>query len=437
MMKDPLTLIALVSLMFYQNWKLALFAILMIPLAAFFAKSLGKRMGKVTSQAAHSMGEFSKLLLETIKGSRIIKIYRREKIEEERSRTAIEDVTNKQIKIGKVLIRATPIMEALTGIMIAGFIYFAGFLISSGEIGINNFFSFLTAMMLSYQPTRSLATLNMTIYQGTAAAKRIFAMIDEKIQIKDQEKLPNLKIKNGNIKFEKVSFQYKAGKESAIRNISLNIEGEKITALVGHSGAGKSTIMNLIPRFYQQQIGRILIDGQDINNVSLYSLRDKISMVSQDTVLFDDTVENNIRFANASATEEELREACKLAVADEFISELPKKYQTIIGENGVRLSGGQKQRLSIARAILKNSPIILLDEATSSLDTESEEKVQNAIFNLTKNKTTLVIAHRLSTIKKSDNIIVMRNGNIVDSGKHDELMKNSDDYKNLYSKQVI
>ena len=437
MMKDPLTLIALVSLMFYQNWKLALFAILMIPLAAFFAKSLGKRMGKVTTQAAQSVGDFSKLLLETIKGSRIIKIYRRENIEEKRSREAIQEVTDRQIKIGKVLIRATPIMEALTGLMIAGFIYFSGFLISSGEIGINNFFSFLTAMMLSYQPTRSLATLNMTIYQGTAAAKRIFRMIDEKIQIKDQEKLPVLKIKEGNIKFEKVTFQYKSGKESALKNINLNIQGEKITALVGHSGAGKSTIMNLIPRFYQQQAGKIFIDGQDIDDVSLYSLRDKISMVSQDTILFDDTVENNIKFAKVDASEEELKRACKLAVADDFISALPEKYQTIIGENGIRLSGGQKQRLSIARAILKNAPIILLDEATSSLDTESEEKVQNAIFNLTKNKTTLVIAHRLSTIKKSDNIIVMREGNIVSSGKHDELMKSSEDYKNLYNKQVI
>ena len=437
MMKDPLTLIALVSLMFYQNWKLALFAILMIPLAAFFAKSLGKRMGKVTTQAAQSVGDFSKLLLETIKGSRIIKIYRRENIEEKRSREAIQEVTNRQIKIGKVLIRATPIMEGLTGLMIAGFIYFSGFLISSGEIGINNFFSFLTAMMLSYQPTRSLATLNMTIYQGTAAAKRIFRMIDEKIQIKDQEKLPLLKIKEGNIKFEKVTFQYKSGKESALKNINLNIQGEKITALVGHSGAGKSTIMNLIPRFYQQQAGKIFIDGQDIDDVSLYSLRDKISMVSQDTILFDDTVENNIKFAKVDASEEELKRACKLAVADDFISALPEKYQTIIGENGIRLSGGQKQRISIARAILKNAPIILLDEATSSLDTESEEKVQNAIFNLTKNKTTLVIAHRLSTIKKSDNIIVMREGNIVSSGKHDELMKSSEDYKNLYNKQVI
>ena len=292
-------------------------------------------------------------------------------------------------------------------------------------------------MMLSYQPIRSLATLNMSIYQGTAAAERIFKMVDEKIQIKDQKKLPDLKIKNANIKFENVSFQYQTGKESAVKNINLNVEGGKITALVGHSGAGKSTIMNLIPRFYQQQQGRILIDDQNIEEFSLYSLRSKISLVSQDIILFDDSVENNIKYAKLGATHEEITKACKLAAADEFIVALPEKYKTPIGENGVRLSGGQKQRLSIARAILKNAPIILLDEATSSLDAESEEKVQNAIFNLTKNKTTLVIAHRLSTINKADTIMLMKNGNIVETGNHNELLVKSKDYKNLYSKQVI
>ena len=243
--------------------------------------------------------------------------------------------------------------------------------------------------------------------------------------------------KNANIKFDNVSFQYKTGKDSAVKNIDLNIQGEKITALVGHSGAGKSTIMNLIPRFYQQQKGKIFIDEQSIDQVSLYSLRNKISLVSQDIVLFDDSVENNIKYARFDASDDEIKKACQLAAADEFIESLPEKYKTAIGENGVRLSGGQKQRLSIARAILKDSPIILLDEATSSLDTESEEKVQNAIFNLTKNKTTLVIAHRLSTIKKADNIIVMKEGNIVGAGKHDELLKKSEDYSNLYNKQVI
>ena len=437
LMKDTLTLTTLLVVMFYQNWKLALFSIIMMPLAAVFAKSLGKRMGKATTAGAESAANFTTILTEILKGAKIIKIYQREEIEQEKSKMAIKDLADKQITIGRVLIRATPIMETLTGIMIAGFIYFSGFLIASGEIGINNFFSFLAAMMLSYQPIRSLATLNMAVYQGTAAAKRVFKLVDEKIQIKNEKTLPKIKINGANIKFEDVSFQYKSGKDSAVKNINLEIDGGKITALVGHSGAGKSTIMNLIPRFYQQQEGKILVDEQDINEVSLYSLRNKISLVSQDIILFDDSVENNIKYANINATDQEIKKACNLAAADEFINSLPEKYKTIIGENGVRLSGGQKQRLSIARAILKNAPIILLDEATSSLDAESESKVQNAIFNLTKNKTTLVIAHRLSTIKKADSIIVMKNGSIVGSGKHEDLLKESKDYESLYSKQVI
>ena len=302
-MKDTFTLTALVCLMFYQNWKLALFSLLMMPLAAFFAKSLGKRMGKATTAGADSIGNFSTFLSEILKASKIIKIYQRENDEQDRSKRTIKDVTDKQIKLQKILIRATPIMEILTGFMIAGFIYFAGALIARGEIGINNFFSFLAAMMLAYQPIRSLATLNMLVYQGTAAAKRIFNMIDEEIMIKDDKRLPELKVKDGNILFKNVSFQYKIGKEQAVKNIDLSIEGEEITALVGHSGAGKSTIMNLIPRFYQQQNGIISIDGQDITKISLGSLRNKISLVSQDVVLFDDSVENNIKYAKLNATE--------------------------------------------------------------------------------------------------------------------------------------
>ena len=437
LMKDTLTLITLLVVMFYQNWKLALFSMLIMPLAAIFAKSLGKRMGKATTAGAESTASFATLLTEILKGSKIIKIYQKEKMEEEKSKLTIKDVADKQIKIGKIMIRATPIMETLTGLMIAGFIYFAGFLIAKGEIGINNFFSFLAAMMLSYQPVRSLATLNMAVYQGATAAERVFKILDEKIEIADQKKLPELKIKDAEIQFKNVNFQYKSGKDSAVKNINLNIDGGKVTALVGHSGAGKSTIMNLIPRFYQQQEGSIFIDGQKIDEVSLYSLRNKISLVSQEIVLFDDSVKNNIKYAKFDATESEIKNACELAASTEFIDELPEKYETVIGENGVRLSGGQKQRISIARAILKNSPIILLDEATSSLDSESEAKVQNAIFNLTKNKTTLVIAHRLSTIKRADKIIVMKNGLMVGSGKHEELLKKSKDYENLYSKQVV
>ncbi len=435
--KDSLTLIALIGLMFYQNWKLAIFSLIMMPLAAVVAKSLGKRMGKATTASVVSSGNFTTLISEILKSSKIIKIYQREDFEKNRSSDAIKDLTDTQIKIGKVQIRAAPIMETLTGFMIAGFIYYAGILISQGEIGINNFFSFLAAMMLAYQPVRSLATVNMLIYQGAAAGQRVFKIIDREIKIKDDKKLPSLQIDKSNIKFDNVSFQYETSKERAIKNISIDIEGEKITALVGHSGAGKSTILNLIPRFYEPQEGKIYLDSQEINKVSLKSLRDKISLVSQDVILFDDSVENNIKYAKLDATEHEVKKACKLAAADEFIDKLPNKYKTLIGENAIRLSGGQKQRISIARAILKDSPIILLDEATSSLDADSEEKVQNAIFNLTKNRTTLVIAHRLSTINKADKIILMKDGNVLKYGTHSELLKNSKEYESLYKKQMM
>jgi len=436
-MKDSLTLITLICLMFYQNWKLAIFSLIMMPLAAIVAKSLGKRMGKAATASVISSGNFTTLISEILRGSKIIKIYQREDFEKNRSSEAIKHLTDTQIKIGKVQIRAAPIMETLTGFMIAGFIYYSGVLISKGEIGINNFFSFLAAMMLAYQPVRSLATVNMLIYQGAAAAQRVFKIIDREIQIKDEDRLPKLKVNKSNIKFENVSFQYKTGKERAIKNINIDIQGEKITALVGHSGAGKSTILNLIPRFYEPQNGKIILDDQEINKVSLKSLRNKISLVSQDVILFDDSVENNIKYAKLDAKDSQIKEACKLAAADEFIEKLPEKYKTIIGENGVRLSGGQKQRISIARAILKDSPIILLDEATSSLDAESEEKVQNAIFNLTKNRTTLVIAHRLSTINKANKIIVMKEGEVLQSGTHNELLKTSKEYENLYRKQIV
>jgi subfamily B ATP-binding cassette protein MsbA len=435
-MKDSITLVALVSLMFYQNWKLALFSLIMMPMAVFVAKSLGKRMGKASIATAESMGSFTTILSEILKGTKIIKIYQKEKHEGEKAGIAIKDLTGKNIKMNKILIKATPVMEILTGIMIAGFIYFSGFLIAKGEIGINNFFSFLAAMMLAYQPIRSLATINMTIYQGTAGAERIFGLMDKKNKIRNNENCPDLKITKSDLDFKSVSFQYGSGKVAAIKNVNLNMEGGKITALVGHSGAGKSTILNLIPRFYDPQSGKISIDNQSIKDVSLNSLRKNISLVSQDVILFDDTVENNIRYAKLNATKDEIINACKAAAADEFIEDLPSKYNTLIGENGMRLSGGEKQRLSIARAILKNSPFVLLDEATSSLDSESEAKVQNAIFNLTQNRTTLVIAHRFSTINKADKIVLLNRGSIIATGTHDELLKNSKEYKNLYQKQI-
>ena len=436
LMKDSLTLIVLVSLMFYQNWKLACFALIMMPFAAIVSKSLGKRLGKVTTESAEVSGKLSSFLSEMIKGSRMIKIYQQEKFEFERAKSILELMMKKHIKIGYVMIRATPIMEILTGIIIAGFIYYTGLMVSTGEIEINNFFSFLTAMMLSYQPIRSLATINMLFYQGAAAAQRVFGVIDKEVNIKEESEMPDLKISTGKIEFKNINFSYPNTKSEAVNKINISIEGGSTAALVGHSGAGKSTIINLLPRFYDPSVGKIYIDNQNISSVKLSSLRKNISLVSQDIVLFDDTVRANIAYANLNATDQQIREACKFAAADDFIEKLSQSYETIIGENGIRLSGGQKQRISIARAILKGASIILLDEATSSLDAESEEKVQNAIINLTKNKTTLVIAHRLSTIMRADKIIVLNQGRIVETGKHEDLVKNSTVYKNLYSKQL-
>ena len=406
-----------------------------MPLAAILAKSLGKRIGKATSEAGEVTGNFASFLSEIIKGSRMIRIYQKETAELSNAGKKIDLMVDKNIKINKILIRATPIMEILTGVMIAGFIFYSGKLISSGELEVNQFFSFLAAMMLAYQPVRSLATINMTAYQGAASAKRIFAVIDEPIEVND-DSLPPINIDKCNIEYENIGFAYKNTKDRAIKNINLDIKGGTMVAFVGHSGAGKSTILNLLPRFYDPQNGEIKIDGQNIKKVNLNSLRRNISLVSQDIVLFDQTVLANIKYANSSASEKEVADACKFAAASEFIDKLPNKLNTIIGENGIKLSGGQKQRISIARAILKKSPIILLDEATSSLDAESEEIIQNAIKNLTKNKTTLVIAHRLSTILSAEKIFVIKDGNIIDAGTHEALLKKCKEYKSLYQKQL-
>ena len=436
LMKDSFSVVTLVTLMFYQNWKLASFAIFMMPLAVFFAKNLGKRISKVQIEASVMSGDFYSYLSEIFKASKMIRIYQKEESEKRNAAKFISNLVEKNIKISSVMIRATPIMETLTGFMIAGFIFYSGKLISTNELQINNFFSFLTAMMLAYQPIRSLATMNLTIYQGTAAAKRIFSVIDQPIVTKNNSTLPDIKINKSNIKFENISFHYSNTNEKAVKNININIDGGSLVAFVGHSGAGKSTIINLLPRFYEPQEGKIFIDNQDIHKSTLYSLRKNISLVSQDVILFDGTIKGNIAYADSEASDEEIVKACQFAAAHDFISKSPKGYQTIIGENGVRLSGGQKQRISIARAVLKKSSIILLDEATSSLDAESEQIVQNAIANLTKNKTTLVIAHRLSTIHNADKIFVLKNGSIIDTGNHASLIKTCEEYKSLYEKQL-
>ena len=435
LMKDSFTLIGLLTVMFYQNWKLSLMAILMIPLATIASKSLGKRMSKVTTQAQEKSGILLSYLSELFKNYKLIKIYQKEKFELERADKFINSFKNTVQKIQIVFTRSTPIMETLTGIMIAALIYYSAILVRQGTLEINNFFSFLAAMMLAYQPVRSLATLNISLQSGLSAAKRVLPVIDQKNKINENLNFPEIKIKNAEINFKDVSFNYLEN-DNVLNSINLKIKGGEVAALVGHSGAGKSTIINLIPRFYDTKNGDILIDNQSIYKVSLSSLRSKISFVSQDIYLFDDTIKSNLYYAKSDASESELIESCKFANADEFIDKLPLKYDTIIGENGLRLSGGQKQRLSIARAILKNSPIILLDEATSSLDADTEFKIQNAIMNLVKNRTTIIIAHRLSTIFKADTIFVIENGEVAAQGQHKDLLEKSKIYQNFYNKQL-
>jgi len=434
--KDSLTLIGLLIVMFYQNWKLSLISIIMIPLASIVAKSLGKRMGKVVTEAQESSGFLNTYLIEIFKNHKLIKIFQKENYEINRADSHIEKLKDKNKKIRVVYVRASPIMETFTGIMIAILIFYSGKLIFKDEININNFFSFLAAMMLAYQPVKSLSTINMAVNQGLSAARRILPIIDNRNSIIEKDNARELMVKNGTIKFDNVSFRYSSEEKEVLKSINLELKGGKMTALVGHSGSGKSTILNLIPRFYNIMHGDITIDDQSIYDTKIFSLRENISLVSQDTTLFDDTIKNNIAYANLNASNEEIIEAAKLSYSEEFINNLPNKYETIIGENGVRLSGGEKQRISIARALLKQSPIILLDEATSSLDSETEEKIQKAINILTKNRTTLVIAHRLTTILNSNKIYVIDNGFIDSSGNHEELMKSSAKYKNYYDKQI-
>jgi subfamily B ATP-binding cassette protein MsbA len=435
--KDGLTLIGLLCVMFFQNWKLSLIAIIMIPLASITAKIIGKRMSKISTQAQEKSGDLNRYLIDLFKNHKIIKIFQRENFENMRSEKFVNDLKEKSAKISAVYIRSTPVMEILTGIMIAILIFYSGKLIIGGELAINNFFSFLAAMMLAYQPVKTLTKVNVAIEQGLAAANRILPVIDLNNEINLNENNDKLNILEGNIIFENVNFTYKSNPEKKVlQNISANFIGGKMTALVGHSGSGKSTLLNMIPRIYAPTDGIIYLDNQDISKFNLLSLRHQISIVDQNTTLFDDTVLNNIKYAKPEANNEEVYEAAEQSMCTEFINNLENGYETMIGENGVKLSGGEKQRLSIARAFLKKSKIILLDEATSSLDSETEEKIQRALRQLTLNKTTIVIAHRLSTILNSDKIYVVDSGKIIDSGNHEKLLINSKVYKNFYERQI-
>jgi ATP-binding cassette, subfamily B, bacterial MsbA len=434
--KETFTLIALLTLMFYYDWQLSLLAMIMIPVAAISSKNIGKKMGKKVHVSLEASDKFMKFLSEIIKGSWLIKIYQKEEDELKKISMIIDERFKAIRKVEQTRLGAGPIMEIISALAIAIVVFFAGYRSMQGAITLGEFVSFLAALMLAYQPVRALAGINVGIQEGITAAKRIYEIIDQKNEIYNDENAPSLKLKNATLEFKNISFTYPDGTH-ALKNLSAKIEGGKKVGLVGISGSGKTTFLNLIPRFFNLKHGTILIDDQNINNINLNSLRKEISIVSQDVILFDDTIRSNILYGNASASDDEIINACKFAAAQEFIEKLPNKYETIIGENGIKLSGGQKQRLSIARAILKDSPIILLDEATSSLDSESEAVIQKAIENLTKNKTTIIIAHRLSTIMNCDKILVFDSGQIVAEGSHEFLVNNSLIYKNLYEKQII
>ena len=434
--KETFTLIALLGLMFYHDWQLSLLAIIMIPIAAFSSKNLGKKMGKKVHISLEASDKFMKFLSEMIKGSWLIKIYQKEEEELKKISMIIDERFKAIRKVEQTRLGAGPIMEVISALAIAIVVFFAGYRSMQGAITLGEFVSFLAALMLAYQPVRALAGINIGIQEGISAAKRIYEIIDQKNEIYHDENAPSLELKNASIEFKNISFTYPDGTH-ALKNLSAKIEGGTKVGLVGVSGSGKTTFLNLIPRFFHLKNGSIFIDNQNINDINLNSLRKEISLVSQDVILFDDTIRANILYGNAFASNEEIINACKFAAAQDFVEKLPNKYETIIGENGIKLSGGQKQRLSIARAILKNSSIILLDEATSSLDSESESVIQKAIENLTKNKTTIIIAHRLSTVMNCDKILVFENGQIIEEGKHEFLVNNSSTYKKLYEKQII
>ena len=434
--KEGVTLIFLLGLMFYQNWKLSLLAITLIPIAALFSRKIGKRMGKAVTTFLTISEVFTKYLSEILKATQVIKIFQKEKDELKNLSNVISSRTDTIVKMERTRLGAGPIMETITGIAIAIVVFTGGLQSIAGQIEIGQFFSFLTALMLAYQPVRALASVNIGIQEGLTAAERIYKLLDNKDFITNKEGSKEFQITNAGVKLKNLSFKYSDGTQ-ALKNINATINGGTKVALVGPSGGGKSTFINLIPRFYDPQEGCVEIDSQNIKDVTIQSLRRHIAMVSQDVVLFDDTVKANIAYGNIEASDKEILEASKLANCHDFIEDLQNKYETLIGENGVKLSGGQKQRISIARAILKKSSIILLDEATSSLDTESEKKVQDAINNLTQSKTTIIIAHRLSTINKVDKILVIKDGKLIEEGSHKSLIDNSIMYKKLYEQQQL
>ena len=432
--RNLLTLICLLGVMFYQDWELALIAMIALPLVGYLSSKLAKRMKKAATGTQAETGILAMLLSENLDGTRIVKAYQQEESEIKKVSESIYRRMNLLVKAAKTKAAAAPFSEFLAGFGIAGAMYYAGIRGLQGELPLNEFISFLGAMMLAFQPLRSLSQINTIMQEGFSAALRIFELLDRPVDIIEKENAKELNISNGEIILDQVSLAYKESK-IILKKISLSLPPNSITALVGPSGSGKTSILNLIPRFFDPQEGKISIDGQNTQDVSLASLRSAIALVSQEPILFDLSIKENIAYGKKDASNEEIINAAKSASAHNFISKLPKGYDTLVGEKGYSLSGGQRQRLSIARAFLKDAPILLLDEATSSLDSESEHAVQKAINILMKDRTTLVIAHRLSTIENANKIIVLNDGNIEETGTHHQLIENDGLYKKLYERQ--
>jgi len=432
--KDFLTLIFLVGVMFIQDRYLAVIAFVVFPVAILPIVKLGQRIRKVTVSTQEEIGQFTTLLEQTIQGARVVKAYRMEEYEKGRFRKIAERVFQLVFKSARIRSMASPIMETLGGVAVALVIFYGGFRVIEESMNPGAFFSFITALLLAYEPMKRLANLNASLQEGLASAQRLFGLLDTKPNIIDKPDAATLKIKGGNIVLNQVNFSY-IPKHPVINGVSLSVPAGKLVALVGPSGAGKSTILNLIPRFYEVDSGVIKIDGIDVQDATLESLRRNIALVSQEIILFDDTVRANIAYGRPDASEKEITQAAKNAAAHDFIEAMSNGYDTYVGERGTKVSGGQRQRLAIARAMLKNAPILLLDEATSSLDAESEREVQAALMELMKGRTTLVIAHRLSTVIEADLIHVIDNGKLVESGNHPELLSKNGTYARLYALQ--
>jgi subfamily B ATP-binding cassette protein MsbA len=433
LVKDTFMLIALVGVIFYMDWKLALIAMVVFPLTIYPISRFGKKMRKVTTSSQITMGTLNSLLQETISGTRIVKAFCMEKYESERFAAENERLFKYSMKAVSVNAISSPLMDFLGGLGIAAVITYGGYNVVQGHSTPGTFFSFIAALLMLYEPIKRLTNVNNTINQGVAGAERIFSVIDRTPDIEDRPGAVALpKISRG-IDIENVTFCYET--TPVLKNINLSIKAGEVIAFVGMSGGGKTSLVNLIPRFYDVTEGRILIDGHDIRDVSLQSLRGQIAIVTQQTILFNDTVRNNIAYGDIRKTDEDIYNAARAANAHDFILRLPNGYDSNIGELGTKLSGGEKQRISIARALLKDAPILILDEATSSLDTEAEIEVQEALDNLMRGRTTLVIAHRLSTIRNADRIIALVNGEIVEEGNHDALMEKKGEYYRLYNLQ--